>query len=96
MEIDLDEILGEYKPFYDSRKSSNFMHILRNDIMHFMTANELGKEEECKEVIDRIKTYIGLLNEFSDFRQRELFSETPDCTYPVNYINAQYSRLKAK
>jgi len=108
--IDLDEIMGEYKPHYDKGvgpgQITSFQHITSN-LLNIANAQiqleDMGDKIDQK-VIKGVKAdlikYLELIKEFPDFREEHL--RAVPCNSPQGmgsvraYVHTMYEQLKGK
>lgn len=109
--IDLDEIMGEYKPHHDKGvgpgQITSFQHItsnLLNIVNGYIQVADMDGEVADQERIENVKSvlirYIELIQEFPDFREEQLRAVpcgSPQGTGSVRaYVNSMYEQLKGK
>ncbi len=90
--LDFDRLLGAYAPVYLEDKFCNFNHVTRNLIALVL----IGDSDKVKEdSLDNVKRYLTLLDEFPEFKERELTQYTSDVLGSIeDYINGYERGLR--
>ncbi len=95
--LNLNEIMREYEPLYKEWENGNFHHVTHNLMTIANLADFRGKTKEVNETLDSLKKYLTLLDEFPEFKERELTQTNPDALRGVeDYVNRCSERLRGK
>lgn len=94
--LNLETIMQDYLPAFNG-EDTNFRHIAR----HLFSAAEnyfsVGNKKDGEILLKHLQRYLILLNDFSEFRKRELYQQTEDIGgSSCDYVNREYERLRGK
>lgn len=93
--LNLNEIMREYESLYNKRGNSNFSHVTHNLMTIALISDSRGKIKDVNKSLDSLEKYLLLLDEFPEFKERELTQNTSDALGSVyDYVRRCDERLR--
>lgn len=95
--LNINEIMREYEPLYIRAGSGNFNHVTHNLMDIASIADSGGKIIEVNESLGNLRKYLSLLDDFPEFKERELTQTTSDLLGSVyDYVGRCEERLRGE